>query len=166
MPVRQRVAQQERGAALPFSAELVQPRALELAPYVLGARADAWLPLGHAAARQQPLRPPRPPCRSSPHGPLQRRVGIWKTSKTPHSKYVAGRQRRGDAQPAHLSLLAHLLERANQAAALALLHRGVVELHDVHRVGLQPAQALLQVAQHVLPGPQVPELDDPHFVAR
>ena len=65
------------------------------------------------------------------------------------------RQRRGDAQPAHLSLLAHLLERANQAALLAFLHRRVVELHDIYRVGLQPAQALLQVAQHVFPGPEV-----------
>jgi hypothetical protein len=53
------------------------------------------------------------------------------------------RLRRGDTDPAHFSLLLHLLQGRDQAAVLALLDAGVVQLHHIDVVSSHPRQALV-----------------------
>jgi hypothetical protein len=63
--------------------------------------------------------------------------------------------RGGDTDPAHLSLLLHLLQGRDQVSALALLDAGVVQLHHIDVVGSHPLEALVQAAQQVLLGPHM-----------
>ena len=50
---------------------------------------------------------------------------------------------RGDTDPAHFSLLLHLLQGRDQVSVLTLLDAGVVQLHHIDVVGSHPLEALV-----------------------
>ena len=152
----QRVAEHERGSALAGFAQLVEAGSLEGRPALGRSPAAARFALRHAAADDDahagfpragdPLLVP----------PLQRRVGDL--HHVEHPPFEVGgqvRQHGGDADEAHLPVAAHLLQGVDQAAGLALRDAGVVELHHVDAVAVQPLQADLQTAEQVVPRPLV-----------
>ena len=63
------------------------------------------------------------------------------------------------ADPAHLSLLSHVLQRLYQVLLLGLLDTrtpGVaMELHHVHIVGLQTLETFMQAAKEILSRPDI-----------
>ena len=65
------------------------------------------------------------------------------------------RQGRRHPDPAHLPLLAHILQHPHQVAGLARIHRGIVVLHQVHVIRPQPSQAFVQPPESVFPRPDV-----------
>ena len=64
-------------------------------------------------------------------------------------------QRRGDTDKAHHASRAHLLQSLHEPARLALLHRGIMELHHVDTIPAETLQAHLDAANQVVPCPFV-----------
>src|SRR5215203_2887 len=87
---------------------------------------------------------------------LQSRIGNLETVEhAPTDIGLQVRIRGGDTDPAHLSLLLHLLQGCDQVSALALLDARVVQLHHIDVVGSHPGEALVQTAEQVLLGPNM-----------
>ena len=151
------VAQQERGAALLLD-QFVETGGLEQLPLVGSPAAGgrSRLPLGNPAADDDAgpgLRRPGDPLFVFP---LQGRVGdLEHVERAPLEEGRQVRQGRRHADPAHLALLPHILQHPDQIACLALLHRGIVVLHQVHVIRAQPPQAFVQSPESVFPRPDV-----------
>src|SRR5579871_2120720 len=155
----QQKAQEEGSARLAGRAQLVQVRSLEFLPAVLASQSFTRLPARHTAPVYDACARLRGLGNNILVLALERGIGYLEHVE--NAPLYIGRDMRQSgrtADPADLALPAHLLQRAHQIALLSLLDARVVQLHDVHIVGLQALQALVQPAKQIFTSPDMRRL--------
>src|SRR5215216_8179387 len=140
--MRQCEAQEERRAAFPRLAQLIQTGFLKLLPAIFVTEPNTYLAPCDATADDRPDACLR--CTADPilMSALQSRIRDLEGIEHPPMK-IGGQMRQGcrDADEAYLSLLLHLFESIHQLILLCDAHRRIVQLHNVDIVGLHTLKA-------------------------